>query len=453
MSANAADLGAVQAARSIAGGELSSEALVDSCLRRIAERESDLKAWRFIDPDHARAQARAADDIRRAGMPLGPLHGVPVGIKDIFDTRDMPTEYGTPLEEGRRPGRDSAAVSRLREAGAVIMGKTVTTELAYYSPNETRNPHDPARTPGGSSSGSAAAVAAGMVPLALGSQTNGSMTRPASYCGVVGFKPTHGLISRRGVLALSRSLDQVGVFARQVEDAALLVDCLTGFDEADPDTSSRARVPLLDFSCSEPPLPPNFAFVESPAWEKVEDDVRQGFAELSSYLGEKCDPVPLPDPFKQAYDCHRAIMVADMARNLSPYYERGRDKLSAVMRETVEEGRTVLALDYNTAIEFRDVLYAGLSEIFERFDAIITPAATGQAPKGLDYTGDPINSTLWTFLGVPTISLPLLVGGDGLPVGVQLVGPRGDDARLLRSARWIVSAVETAEAEQGETDA
>ena len=447
---NPANLGALEAGRLIAAGELTAEALMDACLQRSAERDSEVRAWKFLDPEHARAQARAADDIRRMGMPLGPLHGVPVGIKDIFDTQDMPTEYGTPLESGRQPERDSAVVARLREAGAIIMGKTVTTELAYYSPNETGNPHDLERTPGGSSSGSAAAVAAGMVPLALGSQTNGSMIRPASYCGVVGFKPTHGLISRRGALALSRVLDQIGVFARNVEDAALIADCLVGFDEADPDTSMRARASLLEVACEEPPLDPTFAFAETPAWDKVEEDVRQGLAELSAFLGESCDRVSLPDPFAQAYDCHRAIMLADMAKNLASYYDKGEGGLSDVMRETIEEGREVLAIDYETAKDFRDILYAGLAEIFERYDAIVTPAATGEAPVGLDYTGDPVNSTLWTYLGVPAISLPLLTGEDGMPVGVQVVGARGDDARLLRSARWLAKSVASVEDEEGE---
>ena len=442
---NPADLSATEAARLIAEGTLTSRDLTAACLVRVAERDAEIGAWSFIDPGYAMEQAVAADDLRRKGQPPGPLHGVPVGIKDIFDTKDMPTEYGTPLAAGRRPKADSAAVSKLRQAGAVIMGKTVTTELAVYSPGETRNPHDRTRTPGGSSSGSAAAVAAGMVPLALGSQTNGSVVRPASYCGVVGYKPTFGLISRRGVLAQSRPLDQIGVFARHVEDAALIADSLTGFDEADPDTASGARAPLCEVARGEPPMAPVLAFVKTPVWEKVAEDAQQGFAELAAFLGESCDEVALPDPFAKAYDCHRTIIVADLAKSFASYYERGRDTMSEMLRGMIEEGRGVLAVDYNLALEWREILYAGLSEVLERYDAIVTPATTGEAPKGLESTGDPVNATLWTYLGVPAISLPLLVGGEGMPVGVQIVGARGDDARLLRTARWLAQTVAAAQ--------
>jgi Asp-tRNA(Asn)/Glu-tRNA(Gln) amidotransferase A subunit family amidase len=438
---NPADLSATEAARLIAEGTITSRDVTAACLARIAERDPEVRAWSFIDPDYAMEQASAADAWRQEGRPPGRLHGVPVGVKDIFDTRDMPTEYGTPLAAGRRPSEDAAAVAKLRHAGAVIMGKTVTTELAVYSPNETRNPHDTGHTPGGSSSGSAAAVAAGMVPLALGSQTNGSVVRPASYCGVVGYKPSFGLISRRGVLAQSPPLDQIGVFARDVEDAALITDCLTGFDPGDRDSLSGARAPLCEVAGSEPPLTPVLAFVKTPAWEKVAEDVRAGFAELNDVLGDTCDEVDLPDPFTKAYDCHRTIMVADLAKSFASYYDRGKDGLSAMLSGMIKEGRGVLAVDYNLALDWREVLYAGLSEILERYDAIVTPATTGEAPKGLESTGDPIAATLWTFLGVPAITLPLLTGGGGLPVGVQIVAGRGDDARLLRTARWLAQTV------------
>ena len=222
------------------------------------EVDGEVQAWAFLDPDYALAQARAADELRLSGQPTGPLHGVPIAIKDIFDTADMPTENGSLLHAGRTPSRDATAVAMLRAAGAVIMGKTVTTEFAYFSPGKTRNPHNPEHTPGGSSSGSAAAVAAEMVPLALGSQTNGSTIRPAAYCGVIGFKPTHGLIPRQGILALSRTLDHVGLFARSIDDIALLAEQLVGYDERDPDTRPRARTPFIDVAAEEPPLPPMF---------------------------------------------------------------------------------------------------------------------------------------------------------------------------------------------------
>src|SRR6266576_5799027 len=235
-------LSASEAARLIREGVISSEQLIEACLARVREVDEQVQAWTFLDPDYALAQARAADQFRLSGQPIGPLHGVPIGVKDIFDTADMPTENGSVLCAGRTPSRDATAVSMLRAAGAVIMGKTVTTEFAYFSPGKTRNPHNPEHTPGGSSSGSASAVATEMVPLALGSQTNGSTIRPAAFCGVYGFKPTHGLIPRSGILELSRTLDHVGLFSRHVEDLALLAEQLAGYDEGDPDTRPRARI-------------------------------------------------------------------------------------------------------------------------------------------------------------------------------------------------------------------
>src|SRR5919106_1593164 len=248
-----AQLSALEAARRIREGMLTSAELVEACLERIRAVEPNVQAWVFLDETHALAQARAADEKKALGQPLGPLHGVPVGIKDIIDTTDMPTENGTVLHKGRTP-RDDATVARmLRAAGAVILGKTVTTECAYFNPGKTRNPHNPEHTPGGSSSGSAAAVGAGMVPLALGSQTAGSVIRPAAFCGVYGFKPTHGLIPRTGILTLSRTLDHVGLFARSLEDIALLLEQLQGYDEGDPDTRPRARIPFREIAREEPP--------------------------------------------------------------------------------------------------------------------------------------------------------------------------------------------------------
>lgn len=431
------ELTACDAARALAAGELTSEALVGSCLARIAEREETVLAWAFLDPDYALEQARAADQHRRSGQPIGPLHGLPVGLKDIIDTRAMPTENGTPLDAGRQPERDATIVSLLQEAGAVIMGKTVTTELAFYHPNKTRNSRDRDRTPGGSSSGSAAAVADQMVPLAIGTQTNGSIIRPASFCGVVGFKPTFSLISRHGLLTLSPPLDTVGGYGRTIDDAALLCDALIGYDSNDPTTEPRARPRLLEAARSEPPVSPQFAFVKSPVWDRTDDDTRAGFSELAEALGPACEEVELPEIFDQAPGLLQSLMAADMARHLGGYEKRGAERLSSVMRGTLAEGREVSAVDYTTALEGREILNAGLEAIFERFDAIITPAARGEAPKGLESTGDPAFATLWTYCGTPALSLPLLEGSDGMPIGVQLVGRRFDDGRLLRSANWL----------------
>ena len=282
---NLCEMSAAEAAAAIRAGECTSEELVRACLERTEAIEETVGAWHYLDPELALKQARDADLKRRSGAPVGPLHGVPVGIKDIFDTEDMPTEDGTVLHRGRTPAFDATAVARLREAGAVIMGKTVTTELAVYAPGKTSNPHDPARTPGGSSSGSAAAVASNMVPLAVGTQTNGSVIRPASYCGVYGYKPSHGLISRYRVLQQSRALDHVGVFGRSVEDVALIAQQLMGYDERDRDMRPRARPDLVGIAAEEPPIPPHFAFVKTPVWDQADEDVKGGFSELVEFLG------------------------------------------------------------------------------------------------------------------------------------------------------------------------
>jgi Asp-tRNA(Asn)/Glu-tRNA(Gln) amidotransferase A subunit family amidase len=432
-----AQWGAVDAARAIDRGECSAAALAESCLARIAQAEPQVEAWQFLDPEHARAEAHARDEARRANPAVGPLHGVPVGIKDIIDTGDMPTEDGTVLHAGRLPDRDATVVTMLRAAGAVILGKTVTTECAYFHPGKTRNPHNPAHTPGGSSSGSAAAVAAGMVPAAIGTQTNGSVIRPAAYCGVYGFKPTHGLIPRGGILRLSRTLDHVGVFGRSLADVALVTEQLAGWDDRDPDARPRAPVPLVALAAAEPPFAPRFAFVKGPAWERAESQTREAFAEMAQELGEQAVEVSLPEAAAHAHEWHRTIMEAEMAANFDLEWERGRDRLSEELRSLLERGRVLPALQYQKAVACIPLLLASLEGLFSAFDAILTPSAPGTAPAGLESTGDPSFCTMWSLLGTPALNLPLLRGENGLPMGVQLVGPRMGDARLMRTAHWL----------------
>jgi Asp-tRNA(Asn)/Glu-tRNA(Gln) amidotransferase A subunit family amidase len=431
-------LSATEAARQIRDGLISSEELTQDCLNRIEAVDGDIQAWTHLDPDYALEQARARDEQRLTGQPLGPLHGVPVGIKDIFDTSDMPTENGTPLHAGRQPDDDAMIIAMLRQAGAVIMGKTVSTELAYFAPGKTRNPHDPERTPGGSSSGSAAAVAAHMVPVALGSQTNGSVIRPASYCGTYGYKPTHGLISRTGVLKLSRALDTMGIFARSIEDLALSAEIIMAFDAKDPDMRPRAVPPLLKTALSEPPVEPDLAFIKTAAWKDINEDSSEAFVELAGALSERCYEDTLPEEYDQAWHYQQTLMSVDMAHNLRGLYATGKDKLSPTMVEMIETGQQASAVDYCMAMEMREHLNTEISGLFDRYDAIITPATSGEAPLGLDATGSPAFCTLWTYLGVPSITIPLLSGANDMPIGVQLIGPRGDDARLMRTARWLV---------------
>jgi Asp-tRNA(Asn)/Glu-tRNA(Gln) amidotransferase A subunit family amidase len=321
------------------------------------------------------------------------------------------------------------------------MGKTVTTELAVFSPGKTRNPHSPEHTPGGSSSGSAAAVAAGMVPLAIGTQTNGSVIRPASYCGVMGFKPSFGAISRRGALALSPALDQVGMFARTIEDIALISEVLMRFDPCDAAMRPTARPELSRISAEPPPVTPRLGFVKTPVWDAAEESTREAFAEMVETLGDAAGEIELADPFDQAVEWHRVIMEADLAQNLATEYGRGADRLSTDLREMIERGQTILAVDYSRANDWIPVVRGLLDEAFRWNDALLTPATTGPAPRGLDSTGNPIFCTLWSYLGLPAVSLPLFRADGGLPFGAQLVGARGDDARLLRTARWLLERV------------
>jgi len=417
-------LGAGALAEGIRNGAFSAEAVVRSCLERIAEADAAVQAWAFLDPELALQQARAADRHQASGAPLGPLHGVPVGIKDIIDTVDMPTENGTVLHAGRRPAKDAAVVARLRAAGAIIMGKTVTTELATYSPGKTRNPHHPEHTPGGSSSGSAAAVAAHMVPLAVGTQTNGSVIRPAAFCGVVGFKPSYGLINRDGILRQSPALDQVGVFARTPEDAGLLAENLC-------DAAALPR--WLEGAGAASQRLPRIAFVKTSIWGRTAFDAREALSGLASRLGGTVIEVEMPEAAAGAWEWQRIVMEAEIAANYDAEWKQGRDRLSDSLRSQIERGRAVTAVDYQHALERITVVNAAFESLYACCDVILTPAVAGTAPRGLDSTGDPAFCTLWTFCGMPALTLPLLRGTNGLPLGVQLVAPRYCDAQLLRA--------------------
>ena len=439
-----AALTAAEASRRMRDGLLTSEELVQACLERIRSVEPVVQAWQYLDENHALEQARAADERRRSGVGAGPLNGLPVGVKDIIDTVGMPTECGTVLHEGRQTGRDATVVATLRSAGAVILGKTVTTECAYFSPGKTRNPWNPEHTPGGSSSGSAAAVAAQMVPLALGTQTNGSVIRPASFCGVHGFKPSHGLVPRGGILKLSRALDHVGLFARSLEDIALVAEELVGYDDEDPDSRPRGRIPFVSVLEEEPPIAPMIGFLRTPHWDRATSDTKEAFGELADALGDRIEDVELVPSATDAWDWHKTIMEAEMASNLEAEWTRGRDKLSPQLRALMERGREIRAVDYQRALAGVPRIIDSFEELFmERYDAILTPAALGGAPKGLDSTGDPVFCSLWSLCGMPAVTLPLLQDSAGMPIGVQLVGRRNFDARLLRTARWLAARAQS----------
>ena len=439
-------LSAIDAHDAIEQGLLSSRDLVESCLARIDELEPTIGAWEHLDRDLALQQADAADEFRKSGLPIGALHGLPIGIKDIIDTSDYPTELGTELHRGRRPEQDATLVSLLKEAGAIILGKTVSTELAVFAPGKTRNPHNPDHTPGGSSSGSAASVSAAMVPLSVGTQTNGSVIRPASYCGVYGYKPSFGRISRHGVLEQSPPLDTVGVFARDLADLALLADVLMRFDTRD--TAMRPIAPpcIARIMASEVPVNPHFAFIRSPVWEQVDQDTKDGLRELveasNQAQAKTIDIVDMPDSFAELHEDHRKVMECDLARSFADEYQRGKAQLSSVLCEMIERGQQVSDDDYNDALARMKGYNDYLGEVFEDYDAILTPSTTGPAPSGIEATGSPVMNTIWTFCGTPAINVPLLQSADGLPIGVQMVGAKNDDARLFRSTSWLLDLLQ-----------
>jgi len=430
-------LTATEAVQAIASGRLSSVDLVKSCLEQIADTDASIKAWAHLDPESALAQAAECDRIRKAGLGTGPLHGLPVGLKDVIDTRDMPTQRGTDIFKDRQPDKDARLVERLRESGAVIMGKTVTTELAFVHANDTRNPHNPEHSPGGSSSGSAAAVAACHVPLAVGTQTNGSVIRPASFCGTFGFKPTRGVISRAGVLKTSDSLDQVGCFGRSLEDVALLTDALAGYDQADSCSFARPRPQMRAGAQAEAPVAPDLVWFNLPFYDRLSPDAHEGMEAVLDVLGPRITRMAAADTLANLVAVQARIHEYEICQHQAAVFDANFEDLSRELQLIVARGRKISEAEYTDALEVKASAQTFFDELFVEFDAIIAPCATGEAPKFGSGTGDPIFCTLWTLAGLPCVSLPLLVGDNNLPIGVQLIGPIEKDDRLLRTARWL----------------
>jgi len=418
-------LTATDAARRLAEGSLTSEALVSSCLERIAEREATVRAFAHLDRELALPEARACD---RRGRP-GPLHGLPVGIKDIIDTADRPTGYGSPIYDGHRPAHDARCVIRTRARGGVVLGKTATTEFAWSFPGPTRNPHHPAHTPGGSSSGSAAAVADYMVPLAFGTQTGGSVIRPSAYCGIVGFKPTYNRYPMAGIKPLSPGLDTLGLHARTVEDAALFDAALTG---AAPLDSAAAAGSLRIGLC------------ETPAWSKAEPAVRNALhraADVLSRRGMRIELLDLPDAFAGLLEAAPLIMRTDGAVSLATEYRDHRDRMSEFARRSVTAGAATDAAALSAAWALVESCTAAFDVLARDHDAILTPSAPGEAPASLESTGDAAFNRLWTALHAPCLTLPAGTGPAGLPIGIQLVGRRYDDRHLLAVAQRVESVL------------
>jgi Asp-tRNA(Asn)/Glu-tRNA(Gln) amidotransferase A subunit family amidase len=413
---------ASQAAAEIASGKLTAEAYVSSCLERVTARDGAVRAWACIDPDYALKQARERDK-----QPCrGPLHGIPVGFKDVIDTAGLPTEYNSPIYKGHRPRWDAACVALTQKAGGIVMGKTATTEFAYRHPGPARNPHNLNHTPGGSSSGSAAAVADFMVPIALGTQTGGSTIRPASYCGIVGYKPSFGLINRAGLKFVAESLDHIGVMARTVDDVALFAHAVSG-------------IALPDFEMP-PARPPRIGIYRHPRGGEEDAAVQQMLDLAVGMLGKtgaRFTELDLADEHTAINGDHLTIIDFEAARAFEFEDQNHREKLSLPIRENIENGWRCTRERYDQAVANAIRYRAGLAERFNKFDFLLTPAAPGEAPEGITSTGDSKFNRIWSLFGVPCVTVPAFKGPKGLPVGVQIVGPYGSDAHTLYWAEWV----------------
>ena len=410
-----------EAVAAIDSNAVTSRALADAALVRIAATEPTVHAWAHLDP--ARAQ-RLAD--RAAHAPVAPLRGMGIGVKDSVDTADLPTEIGSSLHEGRRPAHDAACVARLHAAGAYVFGKTVTTAFAFVDPGATCNPWRPQHTPGGSSSGSAAAVAAGHVAAAIGTQTNGSVIRPAAFCGVVGFKPTVGLIDFSGAHVFSGTFDTLGTFTRTVDDAALVASALAPAGRLASVPAARMRAPHIAFLASFP-------------WTSIEADAADALSAAAVQLrnaGAIVTPVGFPDAWRDAHRVHRSIMLYEGAQALGPLQARHRTRLSAQTNAALDEGHAIAEADYRAALAARAQAVAYFTDWLAPYDAIVAPPASGAAPATLRSTGDPGCCTLWSLVGFPAIALPIGRNAQDLPLGLQLAALRGHDDELLRAASW-----------------
>ncbi len=424
-------------AKKIRNSELSSVELCQNYIDQINKFEKDVKAWVHFDKKLLIEKAEESDKHRKSGKPMGSLHGIPVALKDIIGTYDMPTECGTVLRKGKTQSQDAEIVDLLKSAGAIIMGKTATSELAYLGPPDTRNPHDYSRTPGGSSSGSAAVIATHMAPLSIGSQTGGSVIRPASYCGVVGYKPSYGLISRNGVLRTSFNLDHIGVFGKKVEDVALLSKILIKKDSYDEATIHYSSEYMLEECIKGPLFEPKFIFYKTNSWKKIDKKSRESFEYFIKSFKKNIEVFDTPSYFKDIDKNHRIIHETDLSNNFQIYYKKSKNKLSKEMQSAISRGMKYSAKEYLDAVDFMKRSYESYKEVFEDYHGVLSPCSTGVADKGLKSTGSADFNRVWSYMHTPAISLPLLQGENNLPLGVQLIGGKYDDQRFLGTARWL----------------
>ena len=424
-------------AKKINDAQLTSVEVCEKYIERINKFEKDVKAWAHFDKKVLLEKATEADDHRRSGKPVGLLHGVPIAVKDIIGTVDMPTECGTVIRKGKSYSQNAEIIDLLHASGAIVMGKTATSELAYLGPPATTNPHDKNRTPGGSSSGSAASVASFMAPASIGSQTGGSVIRPASYCGVVGYKPSYGLISRNGVLRTSYSLDQIGMFGRKVEDVAMLAKVLIKKDKYDAATIHYSTENILSETKKGPIFEPKFIFYKTDHWKIIDKKSRESFEYFIKSFKKNIEIFDTPSYFKDIHKYHQIIHETDLANNFSVYYQKFKKKLSKYMQDAISNGNKYTAKEYAEAIDFMKRSYESYEEVFEDYHGVLSPSSPGVAPKGLKSTGTAEFNKVWSYLGTPCISLPLLEGENNLPLGVQLIGNKYDDHRFLGVANWL----------------
>ena len=421
----------------IKDAQLTSVELCEKYIERINRFEKDVKVWAHFDKKLLLEKAAEADEYRQSGKPLGPLHGIPVAVKDIFGTIDMPTECGTSIRKGKSYSQNAEVIDLLISAGAIIMGKTATAELAYLGPPKTTNPNDYSRTPGGSSSGSAAAIASYMAPLSIGSQTGGSIIRPASYCGVVGYKPTYGLISRNGVLKTSEKLDHVGVFGKSVEDVALLAKVLIKKDKFDSASVYYSAENMLLETKKGPLFEPKFIFYKTEHWKLIEKKSREAFEYFIKSFKKNIEIFDTPSYFKDIHKYHQIIYETDLANNFGLYFKKYKKKLSKPMQDAIVKGNKHSAKEYAEAIDFMKRSYESYEEVFEDYHGVLSPSSPGIAPKTLKSTGTAEFNKVWSYLGTPCISLPLLQGDSKMPLGIQLIGAKFDDHRFLGVANWL----------------
>jgi Asp-tRNA(Asn)/Glu-tRNA(Gln) amidotransferase A subunit family amidase len=422
------ELSATEAARMIAERAITSEQLVRACLDRIEAREPAVKAWSVLDPKAAIRQAKERDK----GPVLGPLHGVPIAVKDVLDTYDLRTEMGSPIYAGHQPSGDASCVALVRAAGAVILGKTVTAEFAHMAPGPTTNPHNPQHTPGGSSSGSAAAVADFMAPVAFGTQTGGSVQRPSSFCGIVGYKPTFGIVNRAGLKFAAENLDTIGLMARTLDDIALVRAVLIG---SSSDTAEGAHAALTA---------PRVGLCRTYLWDKASAETQAAVEDAAARLrgaGAQVEELALPDDFRGLSEAREVLNDVERARAMAYEWHHHRDRLSPQLMRCIAAGLQTSCEKYVEALRLAGHCRIQLDMALAGIDVLLAPTASGEAPAGLGWTGDSAFQGIWTILHVPTVSLPTHTGPNGLPVGVQLVAPRYRDEALLRSAAWVWNAL------------